>query len=137
VEVTCSVIRDVVSSSSQESRRSGIASGKKRVRNVVSSMHERKLTAPDTLNIRARRLWKKPHQNRPRALNRSNPYRRFTDTPNRLAAMPFIGQARVDLAPSLRMFPVGNYLIFFQPIQDGVEVIRVLHGKRNITGRFF
>jgi toxin ParE1/3/4 len=35
------------------------------------------------------------------------------------------------------MFPVGNYLIFFQPIQDGVEVIRVLHGKRNITGRFF
>ena len=51
--------------------------------------------------------------------------------------MPFIGQARFDLAPSLRMFPVGNYLIFFQPIQDGVEVIRVLHGERNITGRFF
>jgi plasmid stabilization system protein ParE len=34
-------------------------------------------------------------------------------------------------------FPVGNYLIFFRPIQDGIEVIGVLHGKRNITGRFF
>jgi toxin ParE1/3/4 len=51
--------------------------------------------------------------------------------------MPFMGQARFDLAPGLRMFPVGNYLIFFRPIEGGIEVIRVLHGKRNITGRFF
>jgi toxin ParE1/3/4 len=59
------------------------------------------------------------------------------DTLNRLAAMPLMGQARFDLAPGLRMFPVGNYLIFFRPVQDGIEVIRVLHGKRHITGRFF
>jgi plasmid stabilization system protein ParE len=32
---------------------------------------------------------------------------------------------------------VGNYLIFFRPVQDGIEVIRVLYGKRHITGRFF
>jgi toxin ParE1/3/4 len=62
---------------------------------------------------------------------------RIRDALSRLAAMPFMGQARVDLAPGLRMFPVGSYLIFFQPIQDGIEVIRVLHGKRHITGRFF
>jgi toxin ParE1/3/4 len=62
---------------------------------------------------------------------------RIRDTLNRLAAMPFMGQARFDLAPGLRMFPVGNYLIFFRPVQDGIEVIRVLHGKRYITGRFF
>jgi len=62
---------------------------------------------------------------------------RIRDTLNRLAAMPFMGQARFDLAPGLRMFPVGNYLIFFQPIENGIEVIRVLHGRRHITGRFF
>lgn len=62
---------------------------------------------------------------------------RSGDTMNRLAAMPFMGQARFDLAPGLRMFPVGNYLIFFRPIEDGIEVIRVLHGRRNITRRFF
>jgi toxin ParE1/3/4 len=59
------------------------------------------------------------------------------DTLNRLAAMPFMGQARFDLTPGLRMFPVGSYLMFFRPIESGIEVIRVLHGKRNITGRFF
>jgi toxin ParE1/3/4 len=62
---------------------------------------------------------------------------RINDTLNRLAALPFMGQARFDLAPGLRMFPVGSYLIFFRPIESGIEVIRVLHGKRNITGRFF
>jgi toxin ParE1/3/4 len=62
---------------------------------------------------------------------------RISDTLSRLAIMPFIGQARFDLAPGLRMFPVGSYLLFFRPIQDGIEVIRVLHGKRHITGRFF
>lgn len=62
---------------------------------------------------------------------------RISETLNRLAAMPFMGQARFDLAPGLRMFPVGSYLIFFRPIESGIEVIGVLHGKRNITGRFF
>jgi toxin ParE1/3/4 len=62
---------------------------------------------------------------------------RISDTLSRLATMPFMGQARFDLAPGRRMVPVGNYLIFFRPIQDGIEVIRVLHGRRNITGRFF
>jgi plasmid stabilization system protein ParE len=28
-------------------------------------------------------------------------------------------------------------LMFFRPIEDGIQVIRVLHGKRNITRRFF
>lgn len=62
---------------------------------------------------------------------------RIRGTLNRLATMPFMGQARFDLATGLRMFPVGNYLIFFRPIENGIEVIRVLHGRRNITGRFF
>jgi toxin ParE1/3/4 len=62
---------------------------------------------------------------------------RIRETLSRLAAVPFMGQARFDLAPGLRMFPVGNYLIFFRPIEGGIDVIRVLHGKRHITGRFF
>jgi len=27
-------------------------------------------------------------------------------------------------------FAVGNYLIFYRPIAEGIEVIRVLHGAR-------
>ena len=29
-----------------------------------------------------------------------------------------------------------NYLIFYRPIEDGIEVLRVLHGARDIEGLF-
>ena len=33
-------------------------------------------------------------------------------------------------------FPVGNYLVFYRPAIDGIEVIRVLHGARDIPELF-
>jgi toxin ParE1/3/4 len=48
-----------------------------------------------------------------------------------LAKRPGVGQARPDLAPNLRFLPVGNYLIFYRPITNGVEVARVIHGARD------
>jgi toxin ParE1/3/4 len=38
--------------------------------------------------------------------------------------------------PSLRSLPVGNYVIFYRPTQDDVEVTRVLHGTRDIDALF-
>jgi toxin ParE1/3/4 len=49
-----------------------------------------------------------------------------------LARMPELGRKRPDLAPDLRSFPVGNYVIFYRPVSDGIQVIRVLHGARDI-----
>jgi toxin ParE1/3/4 len=49
-----------------------------------------------------------------------------------LAANPLAGRARDDLAPTIRSFPVGNYIIFYLPLSDGVEVVRVLHGRQDI-----
>ena len=49
-----------------------------------------------------------------------------------LADTPFAGRARNDLRDSLRSFPVGNYIIFYVPVPDGVEVLRVMHGRRDI-----
>jgi toxin ParE1/3/4 len=45
-------------------------------------------------------------------------------------------EARPDLAPQLRCSPVGNYVIFYRPIDDGIEVVRVLHGARDIPALF-
>ncbi len=50
-----------------------------------------------------------------------------------LATFPYMGQARPDLLPALRSFPIEDYVIFYRPVPDGVEIIRVLHGKRKIT----
>lgn len=53
-----------------------------------------------------------------------------------LAQSPFIGKARDELAPKIRSFPIGNYMLFYQPIEDGIEVIRVLHGARDTEALF-
>jgi toxin ParE1/3/4 len=54
----------------------------------------------------------------------------------RLARMPELGRKRPDLAPELRSFPVGNYIIFYRPLPDGIQVIRVLHGARDLPPLF-
>jgi hypothetical protein len=53
-----------------------------------------------------------------------------------LAQFPYIGTSRDELIPALRSLPVGNYLIFYRPIPDGIEVVRVLPGMRDIDAFF-
>jgi len=53
-----------------------------------------------------------------------------------ISRQPQMGGSRFDLSPDLRGFPVGNYLIFYRPASDGIEVIRVLHGARDIPELF-
>jgi len=53
-----------------------------------------------------------------------------------LARMPELGRKRPDLAPELRGLPVGNYIIFYRPMNDGIQVIRVLHGARDLPQLF-
>lgn len=49
-----------------------------------------------------------------------------------IARQPLLGRARPELRPSLRSFPVGRYMAFYQPTPDGIELVRVLHGARDI-----
>jgi len=49
-----------------------------------------------------------------------------------LAEQPLAGRARSDLARNLRSFPVGSYVIFYFPVSDGVEIIRVMSGRQDI-----
>jgi toxin ParE1/3/4 len=61
---------------------------------------------------------------------------RLYETMKLLADMPMMGRAREDLAPKLRSFVEGNYLIFYQPIETGIEVVRVMRGSRDIETLF-
>ena len=53
-----------------------------------------------------------------------------------LADNPKLGPARPDIAPDLRYFAVGSYLILYREISNSVEIVRVLHGARNLGGIF-
>jgi toxin ParE1/3/4 len=47
-----------------------------------------------------------------------------------LGEMPEMGVARPEIRPDLRMFTMGNYLILYRAIENGAEIIRVVHGAR-------
>jgi toxin ParE1/3/4 len=49
-----------------------------------------------------------------------------------LGENPQLGQACPDIAPDMRYFPVRNYLILYREQPPGVELVRVLHGARDL-----
>jgi toxin ParE1/3/4 len=49
---------------------------------------------------------------------------------------PLIGRERNDLLLGLRAFPVGKYLVFYQPLDDGIEIVRVRHAASDYKGMF-
>jgi toxin ParE1/3/4 len=53
-----------------------------------------------------------------------------------LARMPEMGRKRFELSAGVRRFAVGNYVIFYRPCSNGIEIIRVLHGSRDIPAIF-
>jgi len=53
-----------------------------------------------------------------------------------LAGMPEMGRMREELATRLRSFAIGNYVIFYRPMENGVEIARVLHGAREFPPLF-
>ena len=60
----------------------------------------------------------------------------------KLAEMPGMGATREFARPDLqgvKFWPIGgfrNHLIFYRRIEDGIEVLRVIHGARNIDRQF-
>ncbi len=62
--------------------------------------------------------------------------RALNDKMETLAKNPLMGRERDEVMPGLRSFPFKRYVIFYQPLQDGIDVIRVLHGARDIESLF-
>jgi toxin ParE1/3/4 len=49
-----------------------------------------------------------------------------------LASFPRMGRARDELYPGLRSLVVGNYLVFYRVTATAVEILRILHGARDL-----
>jgi len=47
-----------------------------------------------------------------------------------------MGRARDELASGVRSFPFGRYVVFYAPLDDGIDIVRVLHGSRDIDAIF-
>jgi toxin ParE1/3/4 len=49
-----------------------------------------------------------------------------------VAQHPYSGLRRDDIGPGIRCLVAGQYLILYRIADDGIEIIRVLHGRRKI-----
>ena len=56
---------------------------------------------------------------------------RLHGTMGTLAEMPGMGRPRDDLAPNIRTFPLGNYLILYREMSGRIEVARVLSARQD------
>jgi len=52
------------------------------------------------------------------------------------ATQPKMGRERPELTAGLRSLPFGRYVVFFEPLADGIDVVRVMHGSQDIEERF-
>ena len=53
-----------------------------------------------------------------------------------LADNRLIGTSRTKFGFEIRVFPHKKYLVFYTPIEKGVEIVRILHSARNIKRIF-
>ena len=63
---------------------------------------------------------------------------RLRDKARAIAETPGIGRSREgDLQLNLFSFPVGHYILFYQPLDGGgIMLLRVLHGSRDLPALF-
>jgi toxin ParE1/3/4 len=55
------------------------------------------------------------------------------DTPN---LEPGLGRTRDELLAGLRSLPFERYMIFYVALEDGIDVVRVLHSERDVDAQF-
>lgn len=50
----------------------------------------------------------------------------------RIGSQSGMGQRCEQFGERMRRFPVGNYVIYYRTTPNGISVVRVLHGHRNV-----
>ena len=50
-----------------------------------------------------------------------------------LVAFPEIARERTEFSPPVRIHPSGAHLVIYRQGEQGIEIIRVLHGHQNLT----
>jgi len=53
-----------------------------------------------------------------------------------LGDFPMMGRSYSEIFPRLRGFPLDKYIILYRPIDNGIEVVRVVSGYRNLETLF-
>ncbi len=50
-----------------------------------------------------------------------------------LVEFPEIARERAEFSPPVRLHPGGAHLVVYRQTEEGIEIIRILHGHQNLT----
>ncbi|NER52188.1 MAG: type II toxin-antitoxin system RelE/ParE family toxin [Symploca sp. SIO1A3] len=53
-----------------------------------------------------------------------------------LVNFPNMGRSYAEVEPSLRGIPLEGYIVLYRIIENGVEIVRVVNGHRNLESLF-
>ena len=67
----------------------------------------------------------------------SNFIQRFYEVFITIASSPNAGIVAASLGANIRKFPLADYLIYYKPNRGGIQIIRIVHGKRKAKTRLF
>ncbi|MGV0026885.1 type II toxin-antitoxin system RelE/ParE family toxin [Phormidesmis priestleyi] len=60
----------------------------------------------------------------------------FTKKCRYLTQFPLMGRSYPDIRPYLRGIPMQDYIIFYRVFDDGIEILRVIRGDRDLEAIF-
>jgi toxin ParE1/3/4 len=60
----------------------------------------------------------------------------FNQKCQQLVSFPNLGREYNNLRPGLRGLPLNGHIILYQTIDDGIEIVRVVNGKRDLKVLF-
>ena len=58
--------------------------------------------------------------------------RRLNDTIEYLAQQPLMGKPRPEVEEGIRSFACEQHVIFYVPLEDGLDVVRVIHAAMDL-----
>ena len=61
---------------------------------------------------------------------------RFEQKCQNLVKFPNMGRSYAEIEPTLRGVPLDGYVILYRVIDEGVEIVRVVSGYRNLESLF-
>ncbi len=63
-------------------------------------------------------------------------FRDFNRKCQQLVAFPSSGKSYAPVRADLRGLPLESYIIFYRVLDDGIEILRVVSGRRNLRSLF-
>ena len=63
-------------------------------------------------------------------------FREFNRKCQQIVAFPNSGKSYAEIRPDLRGLSFQGYVIFYRILEDGVEILRILSGRRNFPDFF-